>query len=138
MKNNYEENLKKSANRYHCNARNANFIKGLLQFHQYDPERSSTLSWWEDVGFILNDYRVIVKWVHPRHEFLDQMQSEAHKRSVYLYSSSGSFIKNSIPNVTLHIVKHSKRLNALHTIKSCLTSFKVDANWLLHRYLRAN
>jgi hypothetical protein len=38
MKNRYQEHLKKSAKRYHRNARNANFSKGLIQFHLYEPE----------------------------------------------------------------------------------------------------
>lgn len=98
MKNRYQEHLKRSAKHYHRNARNANFIKGLLQFDLCDSRNSSTLSWWDDVEFILNNYRVIVTWVHPRLKFLDQIESEAHKRSIHLDSNSDDFIKDTTPN----------------------------------------
>jgi hypothetical protein len=35
------------------------------------------LSWWDDVTFIVNDYRVALAWVHPRMEYQDRIQDEA-------------------------------------------------------------
>jgi hypothetical protein len=37
------------------------------------PDR---LSWWDDVTFILNDYRVALAWTHPRMEFEDAIDTE--------------------------------------------------------------
>lgn len=40
---------------------------GLYIPHSYAETKPDSLSWWDDVGFILNDRRVIVWWRHPRH-----------------------------------------------------------------------
>ena len=79
MKNLHQQNLKKSAKQYHRNTRSSNFVVGLLQYHQYDKESSSALSWWDDVDFILNDYRVIVTWIHPRQDYQDHVNTEPTK-----------------------------------------------------------
>lgn len=49
---------------------------GLFVPHAY-PEPLSALSWWDDVGFILNGRRVIVWWVHPRMKYMDQIEDRA-------------------------------------------------------------
>ena len=40
---------------------------GLYIPHSYAETKPDSLSWWDDVGFILNDRRVIVWWRHPRY-----------------------------------------------------------------------
>lgn len=35
------------------------------------------LSWWDDVGFILNGRRVMVWWVHPRMKYADAIENAA-------------------------------------------------------------
>ncbi|MDD3802149.1 MAG: hypothetical protein PHV45_08125 [Desulfuromonas thiophila] len=43
--------------------------------HAYpDPKK---LSWWDDVGFILNGRRVIVWWQHPRWVYYDAIEKQA-------------------------------------------------------------
>lgn len=40
---------------------------GLYIPHSYAETEPDRLSWWDDVGFILNGRRVIVWWQHPRY-----------------------------------------------------------------------
>ncbi len=98
MKNRYQENLKKSAKLYHRNKRNSNFIRGLIYYHQYDAENASTLSWWDDVDFILNDYRVILTWNHPRHAYQDHIKSEARKSIAHLDVNMDDLFNDATPN----------------------------------------
>lgn len=98
MKNRYQENLKKSAKLYHRNKRNSNFIQGLIHFHQYDAENASTLSLWDDVDFILNDYRVVVTWSHPRYAYQDSIKSEAHKSIAHLDVNMDDMFNEATPN----------------------------------------
>lgn len=98
MKNPHQQNLKKSAKLYHHNTRNSNFVARLIQYHQYDQESSSALSWWDDVDFILNDYRVIVAWIHPRQDYKDYVETEAHKNTAHLDSYSSNIFDESTPN----------------------------------------
>ena len=98
MKNRYQENLKKSAKLYHRNERNSNFIKGLIQYYQHDEESSTSLSWWCDVDFILNDYRVVVAWTHPRQDYKDYIHSEAYKSVAHLGTSIDDIFNKSTPN----------------------------------------
>ena len=98
MKNRYQENLKKSAKLYHRNERNSNFIKGLIQYYQYDEVSSTSLSWWCDVDFILNDYRVVVAWTHPRQHYKDYIHFEAHKSVAHLGASIDGIFNKSTPS----------------------------------------
>ncbi|MBU0589190.1 MAG: hypothetical protein KJ852_16595 [Gammaproteobacteria bacterium] len=50
---------------------------GLFIPHSYEDMKPDSLSWWDDVGFILNGRRVIVWWQHPRHVYADAL----HERS---------------------------------------------------------
>ena len=98
MKNLHQQNLKKSAKQYHRNTRSTNFVVGLIQYHQYDKESSSALSWWDDVDFILNDYRVIVAWIHPRQHYKDYVNTEAHKSVAHLGFDTNNIFDESTPN----------------------------------------
>lgn len=49
---------------------------GLYVPHAY-PEPHQTLSWWDDIGFVLNGRRIMVWWVHPRMKYEDRMRSLA-------------------------------------------------------------
>ena len=97
MKNRYQESVKKSAKLYHRNERNSNFIKGLIQY-QYVEESSTSLSWWCDVDFILNDYRVVVAWIHPRQDYQYYIESEAHKSVAHLGTSIDDIFNKSTSN----------------------------------------
>lgn len=91
MKNPYQEHIKRHAKLNHRNQRGKNYINGLLIRHQYPDENASQLSWWDDVSFIHNNYRVNVAWIHPRQDYLDHIQSEASKRVAHLYPKSDLF-----------------------------------------------
>lgn len=51
---------------------------GLYIPHEY-PEPIRELSWWDDVGFILNGKRIMVWWVHPRMKYTDAINDLAWK-----------------------------------------------------------
>jgi hypothetical protein len=85
MKVKYYESVKKSAKLYHQTERSTNFTNGLIHYHDFDEDTSSNLTWWEDVEFILNDYRVNVACIHPRLDYLDSIKTEAHNKIDHLY-----------------------------------------------------
>lgn len=51
--------------------------KGLYLPHSYEEPRK--LSWWDDVGFILNGRHVMAWWVHPRMSYVDAIEELAWK-----------------------------------------------------------
>jgi hypothetical protein len=75
MKNRHIQKLITSSKLSSKNARCENFDNGILTYHDYS-EINSKLSWWADVLFILNDYRVDVMWQHPRLVFADHISKE--------------------------------------------------------------
>lgn len=50
---------------------------GLYIPHSYTDTKPDSLSWWDDVGFILNGRRVIVWWRHPRHVYADALDAQS-------------------------------------------------------------
>lgn len=50
---------------------------GLYIPHSYVDTKLGNLSWWDDVGFILNGRRVIVWWQHPRHVYADAIDAQS-------------------------------------------------------------
>lgn len=50
---------------------------GLYIPHAYHEMAQDGLSWWDDVGFILNGRRVIVWWRHPRKLYEDAIDEQA-------------------------------------------------------------
>lgn len=50
---------------------------GLFIPHSYSNMTPDSLSYWDDVGFILNGRRVIVWWQHPRHVYSDAVSKKA-------------------------------------------------------------
>jgi hypothetical protein len=45
--------------------------------HSYTNVTPDSLSYWDDVGFILNGRRIIVWWQHPRHVYVDALEEVA-------------------------------------------------------------
>ena len=129
MKNLHQQNLKKSAKRYQRNKRNTNLVAGLIQFHQYDQESSSALSWWDDVDFILNDYRVIVAWIHPRQEYKDYVETEAHKSVAHLDSDKSNIFDESTPNYVK--VGQSRKKILTYTVNFTKTADEWDTAYAL-------
>ncbi len=54
---------------------------GLFIPHSYAEARPDSLSWWDDVGFILNGRRVIVWWRHPRHVYSNAIEDRSWKEA---------------------------------------------------------
>lgn len=50
---------------------------GLFIPHAYWNRTETSLSYWDDVGFILNGRRIIVWWRHPRDVYQEQIESQA-------------------------------------------------------------
>ena len=50
---------------------------GLYIPHSYAEKKPDDLSWWDDVGFILNGRRVIVWWRHPRCVYSDEIDDQS-------------------------------------------------------------
>ncbi|MDZ4141104.1 MAG: hypothetical protein U1C48_03750 [Methylotenera sp.] len=120
MKNYYQEKLKTSAKSFHKNNRGERFSDGLIIRHQYEEANLAKLSWWDDVGFILNDYLVNISWIHPRMAFKDQAEDEAHKRVAHLDTGVNDLFSQSEPNY-VKTGKSRKKIIS-HTIKEPLLS----------------
>lgn len=54
---------------------------GLFIPHSYADTQPDSLSWWDDVGFILNKRRVIVWWRHPRHVYAEAIEEQSWKEA---------------------------------------------------------
>ena len=67
MKSQKFEKLGRAQKQYHRNRPWGLSSSGLYVPHDYSEKTGADLSWWDDVGFILNKRRVIVWWQHPRY-----------------------------------------------------------------------
>lgn len=76
MKNPYLERLGRRMRDYHRH-HPWRLSDGIFVPHAYPEDRATELSWWDDVGFILNGRRVIVHWVHPRMVYHDAIEKQA-------------------------------------------------------------
>lgn len=50
---------------------------GIYAPHSYAGTQPDALSWWDDVGLILGDRRVMVWWIHPRQRYADEIEEQA-------------------------------------------------------------
>jgi hypothetical protein len=78
MKNAHIERLKRRAKECH-RVRGDCFQDGMLVFHYYAGLPPDLLTWWDDVTFILNDYRVSLAWTHPRTAYEDAIDAETDR-----------------------------------------------------------
>lgn len=78
MKNPHQEQLRRLMKQYHRNHQ-WRLDNGLYIPHVYPTPKK--LSWWDDVGFILNKRRVMVWWVHPRMKYADVIKDMAWKEA---------------------------------------------------------
>lgn len=77
MKNPYVERMRRRMREFHRH-NPWRLDNGLYIPHVYPPENDSTaLSWWDDVGFILNGRRVLVFWRHARCVYRDAIEAKA-------------------------------------------------------------
>lgn len=78
MKNPYQEHLRRLMRQYHRH-HPWRLGNGLFIPHVYpDPKK---LSWWDDVGFILNGCRIMVWWIHPRMKYADAIADLAYEEA---------------------------------------------------------
>ena len=75
MKNSKQERFRRLMRQYHRH-HHWRLENGLFIPHAY-PEPRKLLSWWDDVGFILNGRRIMVWWVHPRMKYVDTIEEMA-------------------------------------------------------------
>lgn len=78
MKNRNWEQLRHLMRQYHRHNQ-WHLDNGLFVPHSYAESR--TLSWWDDVGFILNRRRVMVWWTHPRMKYADSITDMAWQQA---------------------------------------------------------
>jgi len=78
MKNPNEEQLRRRMRQYHRH-HPWRLDNRLFVPHIYPDAKK--LCWWDDVGFILNGYRVMVWWVHPRMKYADAIADLAWKEA---------------------------------------------------------
>ncbi|OGT07255.1 MAG: hypothetical protein A2103_00035 [Gammaproteobacteria bacterium GWF2_41_13] len=77
MKNRKQELLRQIQRQYHQHHPWCLQRGGLYIPHSYNEISSDALSWWDDVGFILNKRRVIVWWQHPRCVYSDAIDEQS-------------------------------------------------------------
>lgn len=117
MKNEHIERLKREAKLFHRANRQPRFQDGLVVRHLYDKENPQKVSWWDDVGFVLNDYLVNVAWVHPRYAYKDQAEEVAYQACAHLRTPSvDDMFHGEQPNY-LKVGKSRKKI-ASYTMKS--------------------
>ena len=81
MKDQRQERLGRLQREYHRNHPWRLGQGGLFVPHSYAEVKQDALSWWDDVGFILNRRRVIVWWRHPRHVYRDAIEELAQEQA---------------------------------------------------------
>lgn len=77
MKNPHLERMRRKMRQYHRHHPWGGLDGGLFIPHLYPETKANRLSWWDDVGFILNGRRVLVQWIHPRRAYLDAIEQQA-------------------------------------------------------------
>jgi hypothetical protein len=77
MKNVRLERMALLQRQYHRNHQWRLSEGGLFIPHAYWDMTTESLSFWDDVGFILNGRRIIVWWQHPRHVYADALRTQA-------------------------------------------------------------
>ncbi|MFT3812941.1 MAG: hypothetical protein QM740_06135 [Acidovorax sp.] len=77
MKNPYYEALGRRMREYHRSHQWRLSEGGLFVPHAYEDVEPDSLSYWDDVGFILNGRRFIVWWQHPRNLHREAIESKA-------------------------------------------------------------
>ncbi|MGZ8982324.1 MAG: hypothetical protein ACXW11_00040 [Methylotenera sp.] len=76
MKNPHIERLYRRMRQYHRHHQ-WRLDNGLYIPHAYPDTNPEKMSWWDDVGFILNGRRIMVWWVHPRMKYADAINDLA-------------------------------------------------------------
>lgn len=77
MKQKRLEALRQSQKEYHRNHPWRLSAGGLYIPHAYHDMTPESLSFWDDVGFIMNGRRVMVFWQHPRYVYKEMIDQKA-------------------------------------------------------------
>jgi hypothetical protein len=77
MKNHKQELFGRIQRQYHRQHQWRLGQDGLFIPHSYKETSPDSLSWWDDVGFILNRRRVIVWWQHPRYVYRCAIENQS-------------------------------------------------------------
>lgn len=72
------ERLRESQIQYHRTNQWRLSEGGLYIPHLYTETKQDYLSYWDDVGFILNGRRIIVWWRHPRYVYLNEVEDRSY------------------------------------------------------------
>lgn len=80
MKNKKQELLGRMQRQYHQKHQWRLNKDGLYIPHSYAETKLESFSWCDDVGFILNDRRVIVWWQHPRYIYSSVIEEQSRDR----------------------------------------------------------
>lgn len=120
MKNLYYQSIKQAAKHFHSRQHGDCFEKGIKPIYTYRNEEATKLSWWDDVTFILNNYRVHVSWSHPRWHYKEAIRSKAFD-NVYV---SDAFDEDAFKNASPQFVRvgNSRKKVASYTMDSLLKS----------------
>lgn len=97
MKDHRQERLGRLQREYHRNHPWRLGPGGLFVPHSYAEIKPDALSWWDDVGFILNRRRVIVWWRHPRDLYRTAIDELAHEQAGD-YPRDDWLTQGAIPN----------------------------------------
>lgn len=97
MKNARFERLGRMQRQYHRSHPWRLSAQGLFVPHAYPEADAGRLSWWDDVGFILNGRRVMVWWLHPRQDYADELEQQA-ELEVGKGPQDGGLLANSTKN----------------------------------------
>lgn len=81
MKNPKQERFGQMQRQYHQQHQWRLGKDGLYIPHSYAETKPDSLSWWDDVGFILNGRRVIVWWQHPRDIYSAAIEEQSWDRA---------------------------------------------------------
>lgn len=78
MKNPLFELRRRQLREYHKSHPWDRLINGMRIYHVYGGEYTKPLTWWDDVGFVRNKYKVMVWWIHPRMAYRDEVENLAN------------------------------------------------------------
>lgn len=124
MKNFRSEQNKILAKQFHRTRRVGNFDNEIMSFHSYDRLPPDRLTWWDDVTFIINDYRVALAWTHPRMAFEDAIDSETDRQTEHLLREE--FMRDGKP---VYKTMGKSRKKIIHTVYEPLPESDFLGQW---------
>ena len=102
MKKSNQEFMRRFRQQYHRN--HPWHLEASGHYIPPDYSQGRILSWWGDVGFILNGRRIMVWWVHPRMKYQDAIEDAAWAEVGNPPDSANHFLDEA------RCIKHYKRL----------------------------